>query len=229
MTTNTATNTNTLPKTPKNHPNIYQDIRNAFHEVGTAIRYPEDLATRWQERNTPTNPAHQTPQKPALTNLLFIVLLATSALCLVAYGMTMHLHRGPTGMLEGALYMPIAAGIALTIAFPALYIINSLLGSKIDFSTTLLAATITVTFGSLALLASVPITWFFSLAKSHIEMLWFINFIIFSGVGFCMHDVFQRIMRALTPTEGRFYPFVWLSLLTFIGFEFFWLFGLFNF
>ncbi len=222
MTTNTAQLTT---HTKNIRPNINQKIRNSLHEIGTAIRYPEDLATRWRDRAILAN----TQEKPTLTYLLFLVLLGTAAISVAAYGMTMHMHRGPTGMLEGALLMPIAAGLAWTIAFPALYIINSILGSRLDLSSTLLAATITVSFGSMAMLASIPITWFFSLALPFTIIRWLVNIVVFSGVGFCMSDVFLRVMRALRPNEGRFYPFIWLGLLTFIGFEFFWLFGLFSF
>ncbi len=220
MTTNTNTNTATITSTK----NIHQNIRHSLHEIGTAIRHPEDLATRWRDRNHPTS-----TEKPALTYLLFLVLLGTAAVSVAAYGMTMHMHRGPIGMLEGALLMPLAAGIAWTIAFPALYIINSILGSRLDFSSTLLAATITVSFGSMAMLASIPITWFFSLALPFTAMRWLVNIVVFTGVGFCMSDVFLRTMHALKPDEGRFYPFLWLGLLSVIGFELFWLFGLFSF
>lgn len=213
------------------------NIRQALHEIGATIRYPEDLAIRWRDRaitsspNThiDTNTENTKTEKPTLTYLLFLVLLGTAAVSVAAYGMTMHMHRGLPGMLEGAVLMPLAAGLAWTIAFPALYIINSVLGSRLDFSSTLLAATITVSFGSMAMLASIPITWFFSLALPFTIMRWLVNIVVFTGVGFCMSDVFLRVMRALKPDEGRFYPFIWLGLLTFIGFELFWLFGLFSF
>ena len=83
---------------------------------------------------------------------------------LAVYGLTMHMHQGLPSMLRGAVLAPLAAGAGWTLALQALYIINSALGSRLNFSTTLLAALATVSFGALAMLASVPINWFFTLA-----------------------------------------------------------------
>jgi hypothetical protein len=197
---------------------MFAQIRSSISDVGGAVRRPEALAARFKE-----TPGEAPP--PAL----FVVLMANAALGLAAYGLTMQMHRGPEGMLEGALLAPTAAGLAWVIAFPALYIINRLLGSELNFSTTALAASITVSFGASAMLASVPINWFFTLALPFEFARLAVNLIVFAGVGVCMSDVFIRVMNRLEPGRSHGFAFMWLALLATIGAELFLLFGVFNF
>ncbi len=197
---------------------ITAHFKDALVEVGTAIRRPEQLARRWQEHGQDTPPS-----------AVFLVLLANAVVGVAAYGLTMQMHRGPDGMLAGAFFTPLAAGLAWCIAFPALYIIRRIMGSRVNFSSTALAATITVSFGSSALLASVPVNWFFTLALPWSTVRWLVNVVVFSGVGFCMADVFLRVMRELEPDRTHFFSYLWLALLGVIGVELFYLFGIFNF
>lgn len=196
------------------------NIRKALIETGQTIRNPEELAARWHRR-------HERDDAPPAE--IFAVCLAIAVLGTVVYGFTMKLHAGSAEMAVGALTMPLCAGAAWTISFPALYIFNSALGSRVDFSTTALAALITVAFGSLAMLASVPVTWFFTLALPWEATRWLVNLVVFSGVGFCMADVFSRVMNRVEPKRGAFFRTVWLGLLTVIGSELFYLSGLFDF
>ena len=160
---------------------------------------------------------------------MFWVLLLNAVLGIAAYGLTMRLHEGARGMLSGALHAPIAAGTAWMLALPALYIINSALGSRLDLSTTLLAALATVSFGAMAMLASVPINWFFGVAVPLNSVRLLVNAVIFMGVGVCMADVFIRVMRALEPERSTKFAYLWLGLVGVIGGELFKLFGVFEF
>ncbi|HEY8211229.1 MAG TPA: hypothetical protein VIG99_27285 [Myxococcaceae bacterium] len=180
-------------------------------EIGLALRRPEALALRWRDRRK--NEADAPPR------MVFPLLLANAILGIAAYGLTMGLHQGMGGMLAGALKAPFAAGLAWTVALPALYIINSSLGSKLDSSTTVLAALATVSFGALAMLASVPVSWFFSLALPYDLVRTAVNLVVFSAVGICMVDVFLRTMKALEPDRSRFFAVVWLLLVAVIGAE----------
>jgi hypothetical protein len=198
---------------------LTSDLRTAFQEVGVALRRPEEFTTRWRDRRLAPGP------RP----LVFPVLLATAVLGISAYGLVMRLHEGWGGMLGGLVKAPVAAGLAWTLALPALYILNSALGSKLDASTTLLAALATVSFGSLALLASVPVTWFFGLALPYAFVRVAVNLAVFAGVGVCMVDVFLRTMKALEPEHSRLYAALWLALVGVIGAELMTLFSLFHF
>jgi hypothetical protein len=198
---------------------LSRELRTAIHEVGVALRRPEDFTTRWRDRRLAPGP------RP----IVFPVLVASAVLGIAAYGLVMRLHEGWGGMLGGMLKAPVAAGLAWTIALPALYILNSALGSKLDASTTLLAALSTVSFGALALLASIPITWFFGLALPFGFVRVAVNLTVFAGVGVCMVDVFLRTMKALEPERSRAYAALWLALVGVIGAELMTLFSLFRF
>ena len=83
-------------------------------------------------------------------------------------------------------------------------------------------------FAALALMASIPINWFFTVA---VPIGWFallVNLVVFTGVGVAMVDVFCRVMERLEPARGRA-PGWWLALVGAIGGELFYAFGLFDF
>lgn len=192
------------------------DARAALKSIGQVVRRPEELALAWRDG--------------AVTGraLIILVMLGTAAFGLAVYGGLMRMHDGPASMLAGALRAPIAAGLAWTIALPALYIVGSSLGSKLSASTTLLAASITVAFGSLAMLAGVPIAWFFSIAVDGRDVHLLIHALSFAGVGVCMADVFLRVMAALEPEGGTGFRIGWLMLLGVIGLELFIVFNVFG-
>ncbi len=192
-----------------------------FIEVGQAVRRPERLACRWRDRDRAPGEAPPSSVFPAL--------LVTSVLGLAAYGLTMGLHIGSAAMLMAAAKAPFAAGTAWTIALPSLYILNTGFGSKLDASTTALAALTTCAFGALAMLASVPVNWFFTLAVPIAGVRWLVNIVVFAGVGVAMNDTFFRVMAALEPERSRGVAFLWLGLVGLIGAELMSLLGLFNF
>ncbi len=189
---------------------LLEEIRVGLREIGIALRRPEELTVRWRDRR-----AGAAAPRPAV----FALLLANAVLGLAAYGLTMGLHAGPVAMLEGAVKAPLAAGTAWAVALPALYIVNTALGSKLDGSTTLLAALATVSFGALAMLASVPIAWFFAVALPYRWVQTLVQLVTFAGVGVCMADVFLRTMKALEPDRSRAYAALWLALVGVIGIE----------
>ncbi len=196
------------------------DVHHALLDVGLTVRNPEELARRWQGR-------HERDDSPS--PWIFGALLLTAVAGTVVYGLTMKLHAGFASMLLGALTMPACAGAAWSLAVPSLYIVNRTRGSEVDLSTTLLVALVTVAFGSLAMLASVPVTWFFTLALPFEAARWLVNIVVFTGVGFCMSDVFRRTMIAVDGDGDTLFHFVWLGLLTIVGSELFYLSGLFDF
>src|SRR5260370_31858849 len=103
--------------------------------------------------------------------------------------MAMGILGGGPRMFECGVKFTVAAGIAWSLPLPALYILNSLSGSRLRVSTTFLAALVTTSWGGLALIASIPINWFFTVA---IPIPWFVllvNLVVFTGAGVAMADV----------------------------------------
>jgi hypothetical protein len=166
---------------------------------------------------------------------VWVALTLTAILGTTTYGMTMGLLGGPREVVLGALHCTAAAGLAWGMALPALYILNSLAGSRLRASTTFLAALVTVSWGGLAMIASIPINWFFTAALpglvSPTSLPWLIrlvNLAVFTGVGISMSDIFGRVLQALEPERGR-KPLWWLVVVGAIGSELFYAFGLFQF
>jgi hypothetical protein len=190
-------------------------FRDAAREVSAAIRRPEQLALRYRH-------AEARQLSP-----LIALLLANAFFGMAAYGLTMQLHAGTARMLRAGVVVPLAAGLAWTIALPALYILNGAAGSRLRFGATLLAASVTVCFGAWAILASVPINWFFTLAAPWAPARLATNLLVFSGVGVAMTDVFVRVLAALEPERSRLFGVAWVGLVSVIGMELFWLGGVF--
>ena len=205
---------------------LRERLRASTAHVGMALKEPEAFALRWHREGTPY------PWS------VFTALALTAILGTTTYGMIMGLLGGPQRMFGGGLYCTLAAGIAWGLALPALYILNSLSGSRLRASTTFLAALVTTSWGGLAMLASIPIAWFFTAALPEEIRLFALHFsrpaavlvvhlVVFAGVGIAMCDVFRRVMQALEPERGS-WPIWWLMLVGAIGAELFYKFDLFQ-
>jgi hypothetical protein len=187
-----------------------------------ALREPEEFALRWHREGTP------------YTLGVFAALALTAIVGTTTYGVSMGVLGGPGLMFECGLLLTAAAGIGWSLPLPALYILNSQTGSRLRASTTLLAALVTTSWGGLAMIASIPINWFFTVAFAdnqpalRANLVLLVNLVIFAGVGIAMIDVFSRVMAKLEPARGRA-PAWWLGLVGAIGGELFYAFGIFDF
>ncbi len=208
-------------------------IRSGISHVGLALRNPEEFAVHWK-----SGEVHYRP-------IVWLALLATAVAGTFTYGMTMGLlHQSSTtaslqlfdfnGLIEqgGIFYKGLtctmAAGLSWAISLPALYVLNSLSGSRLTAGTTLLAALVTVSWGGLAMLASIPVNWFFTSAIPNTTFVLLVNLVVFAGVGISMTDVFRRVMLRLEPNRNTS-PTWWLILVAAIGTELFYCFRLFEF
>jgi hypothetical protein len=205
---------------------LRERLRACTAQVGMALKQPEAFALHWHREGTPYHWS------------VFTALALTAILGTTTYGMIMGLLSGPQSMFAGGLYCTLAAGVAWSLALPALYILNSLSGSRLRASTTFLAALVTTSWGGLAMIASIPIAWFFtaalpeevrlsSLHFSRAAAVLVVHLVVFTGVGIAMCDVFRRVMQALEPERGH-WPIWWLILVGVIGAELFYKFDLFQ-
>ena len=193
-----------------------EQLQSGISHVGLALREPEEFAVRWNR--------HEVEYRWGV----WVSLMATAILGTMTYGMTMGLGGHVRDVAMKGVTCTLGAGLAWGIPLPALYILNSLSGSRLRASSTLLAALVTTSWGGLAMVASIPINWFFTVAIPSPNFILLVNLVVFSGVGVSMIDVFQRVMRKLEPQRGTA-PVWWLGLVGVIGAELFYLFGLFNF
>jgi hypothetical protein len=190
-------------------------LRASFIHIGQALREPEEFALRWHREGAP------------YAWWVFSALALTAIAGTSAYGLSMGVLGGPARMLDCAQSCTLAAGLAWALPLPALYILNSMSGSRLRISTTFLAALVTTSWGGLALIASIPINWFFTVAIPDRLFVLGVNLVIFAGVGVAMVDVFSRVIAALEPNRGR-WPAFWLVLVGAIGSELVYAFGLFD-
>jgi hypothetical protein len=193
-----------------------QRLRVSLEHIGQALRQPEHFAWRW----------HQ--QGAIYAWWVFLSLALTAMVGTTLYGMIMGLLGGPGKMLSSGFYCTLSAGLAWGLPLPALYILNSLTGSKLRPSTTMLAALVTTSWGGLAMIAALPVAWFFTVAVPHSGVLLAVHLAVFASVGVAMIDVFSRVFERLEPQRGR-WPVLWLGLVGAIGSELFYAFGLFRF
>jgi hypothetical protein len=195
---------------------IRDRLRQNLSFIHEALRQPEDFALRWHLEGQPYSWS------------VFAALSLTAITGTTIYGLILGLSGGLTEMFRCGGAFTLAAGIAWSLPLPALYILNSLTGSRLRASTTFLAALVTTSWGGLALLASIPIAWFFTAAVPNVLVLFAVHLAVFTGVGVAMADVFSRVMERLEPQRGR-QPAWWLLLVGIIGAELFYASGLFRF
>ena len=203
---------------------VRSHLRDSIAHVGQALRDPEEFALRWQRGEV------------QYAWSVWLALFLTAGIGTTTYGMTMGILGGPRQIFWCGFSHSMAALISWTIPLPALYILNSLFGSRLRASTTLLAALVTISWGGLAMIASIPINWFFTVSIHELvtnpdwvrNLVRFVNFAVFTGVGVAMFDVFGRVMQSVEPSRGRT-PTWWLVVVGTIGAELFYAFGLFDF
>lgn len=191
-------------------------LASSLGAVADALRDPEAFARRWHEGGA------------GYRWWIWGALAASSVLGVFAYGMTMGLLGDAGDVLARGAMLTLAAFIAWALPLPGIYILNSISGSRLSASTTALAALVCTSFGALAMLASIPINWFFTVALPDPRMVLATNLVIFAGVGVSMADVFGRIFTALEPGRGRA-PSAFLLIVGAIGAELFYAFDLFDF
>lgn len=193
--------------------------------VYEALVEPEAFATAWARATPP-------PEERGLLGLgrsdlpVMAGLLATASLGVGSYAAALHAHDGALALASHGLTAILAAGVAWTAALPTLTVLGALTGSKLPVRSVLFAAMVAVSFGGLAMLASLPVLWFFELCLPYGWARLAVALVTCVGVGVSMKDVFGRVMAAL---EGpRLLHHAWLLLLTIIGTEMFVVVGLFD-
>jgi hypothetical protein len=129
-----------------------------------------------------------------------------------AYGAVAHAGPGLSGAAHGALAAVAAAAGAVVLAFPALHIFGTILGARIGLRRLCLLVGHAAGFGGAALLAGVPVVWFFGLAlpDSHLRELVTLAVPLLAGLGTA--SVFLSVVRAADPDRSLVFDASWLLL-----------------
>jgi hypothetical protein len=109
--------------------------------LAQAFRDPELFVLRWHHGG------HSYP------STVFLLLAGIALLGTAAYGTLLGIPGDPGRVLECSLLFTLAAAISWFAPLPAVYILNSLSGSRLRLSTTFLAASLTASWGGLGFLA----------------------------------------------------------------------------
>ena len=99
-------------------------LRSSIAHIGQALREPEAFALRWHREGQP------------YAWWVFAALALTAITGTLTYGMTMGILGGSSRMVECGLLCTLAAGVGWSLPLPALYVLNSLSGSRLRASTT---------------------------------------------------------------------------------------------
>src|SRR3981189_3752944 len=112
-------------------------LRASLVHIGQALREPEEFTLLWQQAGSP------------YAWWVFAALALTAIAGTTTYGLSMGVLGGTARMLACRRACTVAAGLAWSLPLPALYILNSLSGSRLRISTTFLAALVTTSWGGL--------------------------------------------------------------------------------
>lgn len=154
-------------------------------------------------------------------------LAAGASTGIALYGGAIHAAQGVGVVLTGALSALVTAGTAWALSLPALIVLGALLGSTIPWRRAVLASLITVNFGGLAFLASIPVVVLMELNSPAAWTRAMVNVLVVIGVGSCSTLIFSRTMAHL---EGhRLFHAVWMAVFGLLFVEIAWLLGLFSF
>jgi hypothetical protein len=183
-----------------------------FDTILTALREPERFT------------AAGAFARPSLGTL--VALGGTATLGVGAYGAAMHAHDGLAAAGFGLVAAIGAAGATWCATVPSLYVLGSLNGSRLDPYGVALTTLTMVSFGGVAMLASVPVLWFFETCLPVDGARLAVHVLTFAGVGLSMMDVWVRSMRRVEG--GRLLHLAFLALFALVGLEMFLVFGLFD-
>jgi hypothetical protein len=170
--------------------------------VWLAFREPEGFIRRWHNFGQPYPPR------------VFVLLAGLALLGTAAYGLLLGLPEGPSRALECCGLFTALTALSWAAPLPALYIFNSLAGSRLRVSTTFLAALVTASWGGLGFLALLPISAIFFLTFSNRWVLLANHLVVFAVVGLCMAVLYSRLQLSLEPhrSSGRNW-WLWLFVL----------------
>ncbi|MFT5457304.1 MAG: hypothetical protein ACI9K2_003797 [Myxococcota bacterium] len=149
-------------------------------------------------------------------------LAAGAAGGLGAFGASLHAPEGALAMLGGAGTLVLAAGLAWTVAVPALVVTGALLGSTLDVPRTVHGSLVAVHWGGVAFLASVPVVLLAQLV-THPTVAHAVGWGALLGVGACTALIFARAMHALEGTRAL--HLAWMGLFGTLFLELAWLAG----
>jgi hypothetical protein len=144
------------------------------------------------------------------------------------HGLSMGLSSGPLQMLASAIKVPVLYLVTLAVCFPMLYVVNVIMGSRLDFLQTLALILLAMALSAILLAACSPIAVFFAVTGSNYHFLKLLNVAIFAFSGAWGMLGLWRGLHAMCATSDL-YPRqavrilqVWIVIFAFVGTQMAW-------
>ena len=161
--------------------------------------------------------------RPKLARAMW-TLLGLSAL----YGAAAGAYAGPAQAISAAVKLPFLFLATLAICFPAFFVIQVLVGSRLRLGQVLALVLGALSLSAILLAAVVPITLFFLLTGANYYFLTLLHVLIVLGAGLLgmviLHDglAFACEKRGIYPKKAMTIMKVWAVLFAFVGIQMAW-------
>ena len=162
-----------------------------------------------------------------LPSKLLHALWTLLALCAL-YGGAAGAYAGPAQAVSAAIKLPLLFLSTLAICFPAFFVIQVLVGSRLRLPQVLALVLGALSLSAILLAAVVPITSFFLLTGANYYFLTLLHVLIVLGAGFVgmgvLHEglAFACEKRGVYPKKAMTIMKVWAILFAFVGIQMAW-------
>ncbi len=159
---------------------------------------------------------------------LYVQLIIVSIAFFAIYGIVMGLFNSPLQAASSAVKVPVLFYLALFICYPALFMFNVLLGSKLSFSQSFALILIAYGISASVLVSFAPISVFFMLIGSSYAFLRLLHVAIFSVAGIAgmkaLNDglVYACEKYTVYPRQGVRVFKIWILIFAFVGTQMAW-------
>lgn len=184
--------------------------------LSRAFYEPEVFLRHWHNAGHPYSP------------VVFLLLAGIALLGTAAYGVLLGIPGRLSQVSQSGLLFASASALAWATPLPAVYILNSLSGSRLRLGTTFLAALVTASWGGLGFLVLLPISALVMLSISSPSAILIAHLATIALVGVCMAIVYDRLQVGLEPHRGSGRSW-WLWLFVLLQVELLYAFGLVKF
>ncbi|MBI4859073.1 MAG: hypothetical protein HY815_02185 [Candidatus Riflebacteria bacterium] len=143
------------------------------------------------------------------------------------YGATMGAFKSGPQALVSATKVPLLLFLSLAVATPALYVFNTILGSKIRPIQTIATCAAGMATVSVLLLALSPLSIFFMLSGASYAFLKLFHIVMFFVAGyfgaFVLYDGLQTIAMRVGHNQNMTLLQIWLCLYAYVGVQMAWI------
>lgn len=154
----------------------------------------------------------------------FVTLVVLCAL----YGAAAGAYAGPAQAIATALKLPLLFLGTLAICFPGFFVVQVLVGSRLEFAQVLTLVLGALALSAILLAAVVPVTAFFLLTGANYYFLTLLHVVLVLGAGLVgmvtLHDglAFACEQRGVYPRKAMAIMKVWAVLFAFVGIQMAW-------